>query len=89
MRFPQKFHEIELASEIIRRNAGLEEIHNIGSGLKLTNYLKKSHNTGISTRTYLVQPRLGHLLECETIIQWLVLTDPVYLNELLLVNLNV
>ena len=41
------FHEIELASEIIRRNAGLEDVHNIGSGLKLTNYLKSKHNVKV------------------------------------------
>ena len=34
------FHQIELAAEIIRKNAGLEIGHNIGSGLKLTNYLQ-------------------------------------------------
>ena len=41
------FHDIELASEIIRRNAGLEDVHNIGSGLKLTNYLKLKHNVKV------------------------------------------
>ena len=41
------FHEIELASEIIRRNAGLGDVHNIGSGLKLTNYLKSKHNVKV------------------------------------------
>ena len=41
------FHEIELNSEIIRRNAGLEDVHNIGSGLKLTNYLKLKHNVKV------------------------------------------
>ena len=41
------FHDIELTSEIIRRNAGLEDVHNIGSGLKLTNYLKSKHNVKV------------------------------------------
>ena len=36
------FHQIELSSEIIRKNAGLDDGHNIGSGLKLTNYLQKN-----------------------------------------------
>ncbi|MDC0216856.1 short-chain fatty acyl-CoA regulator family protein [Alphaproteobacteria bacterium] len=37
------FHQIELASEIIRKQADLNDGHNIGSGLKLTNYLKEKH----------------------------------------------
>ena len=38
------FENIELASEIIRKKVGLDIGHNIGSGLKLTNYLKSKHD---------------------------------------------
>ena len=41
------FHQIELAAEIIRKNAGLEIGHNIGSGLKLTNYLQEKHKVSV------------------------------------------
>lgn len=41
------FHQIELSAEIIRNNAGLEIGHNIGSGLKLTNYLMEKHKISV------------------------------------------
>ena len=34
------FENIEKASEVLRKKVGLDNGHNIGSGLKLTNYLK-------------------------------------------------
>ena len=38
------FHSIELSAEILREKVGLDIGPNIGSGLKLTNYLKNAHN---------------------------------------------
>ena len=38
------FDNIEKASEVLRRKVGLDNGHNIGSGLKLTNYLKSNYD---------------------------------------------
>jgi len=41
------FHSIELSAEILRDKIGLDIGPNIGSGLKLTNYLKSKHNVDV------------------------------------------
>tara|TARA_Y100001970_G_scaffold64116_1_gene82099 strand:+ start:7009 stop:8448 length:1440 start_codon:yes stop_codon:yes gene_type:complete len=41
------FEDIEVESETLRKKSGLYDGHNIGSGLKLTNYLKTNHNVKV------------------------------------------
>tara|TARA_Y100001970_G_scaffold293987_1_gene445393 strand:+ start:5478 stop:6917 length:1440 start_codon:yes stop_codon:yes gene_type:complete len=41
------FHSLELSSESLREKIGLDLGPNIGSGLKITNYLKKFHNVQV------------------------------------------
>ena len=41
------FHSIELSAEVLRESVGLDIGPNIGSGLKLTNYLKDKHKINV------------------------------------------
>ncbi len=42
------FHSLELSSEALREKIGLDIGPNIGSGLKITNYLKNKHNIDVN-----------------------------------------
>ncbi len=69
------FHEIELCSEKLRNEIGLESGHNIGSGSKLTNYLEKKHG---------IKVKIVNINEDEKIVKYYdELSKTLYISEML------